>query len=158
MNAVIVATLLCSCLVGCVPSWHATNAVNKSNAASRWTDESDIRIVVCEYLIEHENKLPPSYLIFAGLDREELKVLRRNLQGREVLQASAAVETPGVGIVDKLSKKRGALVMVNLRHIAGDQAEARGVIATGASSLYAVELLRTDKWQVRKCELIGVGD
>ena len=147
------------CIVGC--QQHPQNGLGQAEIKSRassMSDESQIKVVVCEYLIEKEIKPSSGDLLFVAVGDNELQELARKFPAYRLKLENEAEINERREVHDKRTKQAGVIMEVKSIAISDHKASVLAGYFAGAGITYAFKLEKKGDWLVSEVSGRAIGD
>jgi hypothetical protein len=114
------------------------------------SDKSEIKVIVCEYLLRDQIRATSNTVLFVSLSDDELRGLRARFVGYDIRSSSRAEYVKRGQFRDKLTKESGLIVAVGDVEIHGNQADVIGGYFTGAGITFQFKLLKGKEWGIQQ--------
>jgi hypothetical protein len=151
MKIAIAICLVAACVAGCLtPEPNGSTPERNQQHQTSLSDTSQVKVVVCEFLITNTLKNTTGLPLFVKLDRTERECLRRLLPSREIKAASGAYFAPGLGVCEKMSKRPGILVGATIHSVDGPTAIAHGACSRTSPVWFTFKLRKSPLWAIEQ--------
>lgn len=149
MRKQLIICVVMLCIIGCQP--YPDNATGqgsiKSQSMSKF-DENQIKLVVCEYMIEKEIKPSAGNLLFVAIDSDELQKLAQKFPACRVKKESEAEITEHREVQDKSTKQGGVIIEVKSISVSNQNANVYAGYFAGAAITFTFKLEKQTDWRI----------
>ena len=139
------------CVFGC--QRHPQNTADQDkpiNPTLSMNNESQIKLVVCGYLIEKEIKPLSGDLLFVAVDTNELQKIAQKFPTYQLKTGSEAEFTERHIFQDRSTKQRGVVIEIKSINISNQNASAYAGYFTGAGVTFTFDLKKDNAWRILK--------
>ncbi len=161
MIKVIMPLTICVCMCACAPHKRQVEVTPTASVVitnRTPSDEDQIKLVICEYLIRTVLKPSHETVLFVGVNEADRQALSSRMPGLDLRPGTNARYVKGQGVRDTLSNAEGLLLSVQRVTVTGDRALADGGYLGAAGVMFRFELRKEAEWKVSACSSGTVAD
>ena len=114
------------------------------------TEESQIRLIICEYLLQEVIKPSSNTVLFISAKKDEYAVMKSKFPNLRVTLAEQAEITADRKMLDTISREPGVILEVKWVKINDQKAVAHGGYFAGAGVTFDFDMRKDKDWRIEK--------
>ncbi len=114
------------------------------------TEESQIRLIICEYLLQEVIKPSSNTVLFISAKKDEYAVMKSKFPNLRVTLAEQAEITADRKMLDTISREPGVILEVKWVNINDQKAVAHGGYFAGAGVTFDFDMRKDKDWRIEK--------